>query len=162
MTSGGKPKPLQLKRLQGNPGQRRLPSYEPQPLGAMPPPIPLLGEIGLQEWHRIGPELYRLGILTTADRAIFGAYCRAYERWCWAEEKLKDITDCTVIAPRSGMRLQSAYIGMANVAIKIMAHCAAEIGLTPSGRTRLAMDMQATEDALETFLAPERRQRKKA
>ena len=41
------------------------------------------------EWKRIAPILYRLGILTEIDPAVLAAYGQSYGRWLQAEVELE-------------------------------------------------------------------------
>jgi P27 family predicted phage terminase small subunit len=40
-----------------------------------------LGVMARNEWHRIVPELERLGFLTVIDLGTLEIYCDLYERW---------------------------------------------------------------------------------
>ena len=42
------------------------------------------------EWRRVAPELYRLGLLSMLDTGPFAAYCVAYQHWRTAEEVLSN------------------------------------------------------------------------
>ena len=57
----------------------------------MPEPPSFLAGYALDEWHRIGPEVLRLGLLTVIDLAALAAYCQAYARWQTAEETLAEM-----------------------------------------------------------------------
>lgn len=66
---GPAPKPTELKRLQGNPGKRRLNDSEPRPVATLPRcPSHLTGE-AKAEWRRVARGLYEAGLLTQVDRA---------------------------------------------------------------------------------------------
>src|SRR6056297_3348266 len=69
-----------------------------------------LDPVARKEWRRLARPLFEAGILTVADRAAFAAYCQAWSRW----------------------------IGIANKQSELMGRYLAELGLTPTARTRLA------------------------
>ena len=87
---GRKPKPTAKKRLEGNPGKRKLNKAEPifpaDDLKAQE----MLTPAGRQEWERVAPDLSRQGLLTTVDKAIFAAYCDAFSRWTEASRKVHE------------------------------------------------------------------------
>jgi phage terminase small subunit len=85
-----RPKPVRLRLIQGNPGKRRLPK-EPQPEIAKTcpePPLFVTGEAA-DEWKRLAPELFRLGLLTQVDLGAFAIYCTTFARWKLAEKLLE-------------------------------------------------------------------------
>lgn len=82
---GPAPMPAPVKLLAGNPGHRPIPA-EVKPKPGLPTcPMWLLPE-AKREWRRLGPELDRLGLMTTADRSAFAGYCQAWARWIEAEK----------------------------------------------------------------------------
>ncbi len=79
--AGRKPKPTALKKLEGNPGKRKLNTKEPVPEKGMPDcPKWLLPE-AREEWKRLCQKLSEMGVLTEIDMAAFAAYCQSYARW---------------------------------------------------------------------------------
>lgn len=76
--AGRKPKPTALKKLEGNPGKRKLNTKEPV-LGKGMPDCPkwLLPETK-REWERLCVKLSEMGVLTEIDMAAFTAYCQSY------------------------------------------------------------------------------------
>lgn len=87
---GPKPKPTNLKLLQGNPGQRALPQNEPKPRPNRPKMPSYLGRIGRKRWKELLPELHGVGVLTIVDGDVLGGYCLAYETKIIALEHLRD------------------------------------------------------------------------
>jgi len=67
-------KPTGLKIVTGNPGKRPLPENEPIPQGEVKKPAFVTGK-ATQLWKKRAPELERLGILTSIDVEMFGAWC---------------------------------------------------------------------------------------
>lgn len=136
---GPKPKPTAQKKLEGNPGKRALNKDEPKLPPALPEPPETLTADALVEWNRIAPELFTAKILTNADRAALAAYCQAWGDWVLARNHLAGEDDFTQVS-ENGYQAQSAWVGIANTAMTNFLKIASEFGLTPSARSRLAVD----------------------
>lgn len=159
MRPGSKPTPTQLKILQGNPGRRRLNKNEPQPPAGMPEPPDTLCAIARQEWLEIAPGLAAMGVLTTVDKAVLAAYCQAYADWYRAREGLNEwldlvaadenghISDVYCSPTRDGGFKRNALISVHNDAAVLMVRFAAELGLTPSARSRLSLQIADDSEA---------------
>jgi P27 family predicted phage terminase small subunit len=91
--AGRKPKPTNLKILQGNPGKRKIPENEPKPAKTMPKCPPHLDKIAKKEWRRFSTVLERLGLITEIDGSAFAAYCDQYSRWVQINKDLRTNTD---------------------------------------------------------------------
>lgn len=84
--AGRKPKPTAIKKLEGNPGKRKLNRKEPVPAKGMPEcPEWLLPEAKV-EWERLCVKPSDMGVLTEIDMAAFAAYCQSFARWKEAQE----------------------------------------------------------------------------
>ncbi len=132
---GRKPKPTRLKLLAGNPGKRPINPDEPQPASSARPPD-FLGNTARAEWDRISREMELLGMITGIDQAILAAYCQAYGRWADAENRL-DTIDKTLYRTAGGNVQTSPLLWVANRAMEQMIRAAAELGLSPSSRSRV-------------------------
>ena len=85
--AGRKPKPTAVKKLEGNPGKRKLNKKEPVPEKGMPDcPDWLLPE-AKTEWERLCEKLSQMGVLTEIDMAAFAAYCQSFARWKETQEQ---------------------------------------------------------------------------
>jgi P27 family predicted phage terminase small subunit len=84
------------------------------------------------EWRRVAPELYRLGLLSMLDTGPFAAYCVAYQHWRTAEEVLSN--DDHPLDAADQRRLTRIAANAARDMIKY----ASEFGMTPAARSRLA------------------------
>jgi P27 family predicted phage terminase small subunit len=145
---GRKPTPTALKILAGNPGKRRLNKKEPQmPEGVPECPEHLDGE-ARKEWDRLAPMLSDSGVLTQADRGTLATYCQIWARWVDAETKAKE--QGLLVQTPQGAAIQNPYVGIANTAAKLLRGYAAELGLTPSARTKISAtgDTAAATEAL--------------
>jgi len=76
----GKPKPTQLKALEGNRGKRPLPENEPNPYPMAPDCPEYLDEFSKEAWNRLSPMLEKLGLLTEADGDEFATLCQVIGR----------------------------------------------------------------------------------
>jgi P27 family predicted phage terminase small subunit len=136
---GAKPQPTALRVLRGNPGKRAadLNPDEPQhpPLDAAQVPDEIAGnEIARKEWQRIAPGLVACGHVRVTDRAMLIGYCLKYAHWQEQEQLAQQMpfllkTDHTTIVHPA--------VKIANQTFLIVLRAAAEIGLTPSSRSRI-------------------------
>ena len=159
MKAGRKPKPTNLKRLEGNPGRRPLNKNEPKPIPIAPECPEWLSNKAKEEWARAAPVLERLGLLTELDRAVFAGYCQNYGKWVEAEKFLKE-KGTTYAYPRKDKdgNTISLYIApypqvaIARQCMELIIKLCAEFGMTPSSRGRMSLPGEDTEDPLEKLL----------
>ena len=144
-----KPKPTNLKILQGNPSGRPLNTREPKPKMGIPTPPDVLSKEALAEWDRLSPYLLRTGLITEADRAAFAAYCQAYGRWIEAERVVATQGEC--YTSDKGNIVQNPWLWVANRALEQMYKFLGEFGLTPSSRSKLSIN-PGTEDEMDEYL----------
>jgi P27 family predicted phage terminase small subunit len=143
---GRRPIPTHLKILRGNPGKRALPGNEPEPtpIVEVPEAPPFVQGYARIEWERIGTELVRLNLLTVIDTAVLAAYCVSYARWRTAEETLLEmarrdpVLNALMFKARNGTPMQNPLVVTAAKAASDMVRYAAEFGLSPSARSRIA------------------------
>lgn len=142
MPRGPKPQPTLLKRLRGNPGQRRLNDEEPTPpdmeweltpheLTDMP--------LALKEWARLMPMLRRARQITEADRAALVAVCIEWARYLEAMRKVRELGLIVKAPGRNGYPMTNPYLSVATRALAACNKLWPELGLTPSGRSRVRM-----------------------
>lgn len=86
--AGRKTKPTAVKKLEGNPGKRKLNSKEPVPAKGMPACPDWLMSEAKKEWERLAELMNQMGVLTEVDMAAFAAYCQSYARWKEAQEHI--------------------------------------------------------------------------
>ena len=152
MKPGTKPKPTHLKLIEGNRGKRPLNRKEAKTIPSLPEPPPHLTPDALEEWNRVARLLHRIGLLSEVDRAALAAYAQAYGRWVQAERAIakmaeKDhLTGGLMIKTSNGNAIQNPLVGTANKAAADMMRYAAEFGMTPSARTRIAAEAPAESD----------------
>jgi P27 family predicted phage terminase small subunit len=147
---GRKPIPTHLKLLAGNPGKRKLNRREPKPRVKLPLcPAQLQGEARL-EWRRTGRQLVALRVVTEADKAALAGYCLAYAVVIEASRNLYSKGTFELVPKRKGkVAQQSPYVSILNQGLKQMRAWAAELGLTPSSRTRVqTIEREEADDDL--------------
>mgnify|MGYP003571619065 CR=1 FL=1 len=148
---GRKPKPTELKILEGNLGHRKINENEIKPTcGGVECPEWLTGE-GREEWEKLAPVLRCLGLLTKADVTVFAGYCQAYARWREAERYISE--NGMTFATPSGYVQQVPQVSISQTNFKLMMKCAEQFGLTPSARCRLVSgDVGGGDDDMENVL----------
>ena len=154
--AGRKPKPTALKKLEGNPGKRKLNTKEPVPGKGMPDcPKWLLPE-AKKEWERLCVKLSEMGVLTEIDMAAFATYCQSFARWKEAQEHID--SEGSTFETDKGYQQQTPWVGIANTNQKLMMQAASEFGLTPSARSRIMAASgvgKDDEDEMEALLGGE-------
>jgi len=135
--AGRKRKPTVLKLLEGNTGHRPLPKDEPKPKEDLPecPEYLKDDEFAFNEWNRIAPELYRLGLLTVIDQIALELYCSQYSVYRQAT-KIMNTDGLITTNIRNGDKANPVTT-MARESAKIIKSLCAEFGLTPSSRSRM-------------------------
>ena len=136
---GRKPKPTHLKLIEGNPGKRPINGREPKPPTDQPTCPAHLSPTAKAEWKRLAATMNAIGLLTRIDRTVLATYCQAYGRWVEAERKLAE-TPPLLKTPAGYVQI-SPWITISNKQVELMTRLMAELGLTPSARSRLAVQM---------------------
>lgn len=144
---GPKPKPTELKLLEGNPGKRPLNTQEPKPR-PIPPKMPrgVLPKEGRRLWRELVPKLEKLGVVTEVDGPALVMLCLHYAFAVQAGRQLR----------QEGITIQDRDVRRKHPALQILRdHSAAwrqyaeQFGLTPSARSRLSIP--EPEEADEFF-----------
>jgi len=149
MSPGRKPVPTAIKVARGNPGKRPLNANEPTLEPSVPPcPRWIKGE-ARAEYRRAGALLGAMRVITPADRAALAAYAVVYGRWCEAERMV--VEKGLLVLGVEKKPIQNPYLSVARQTLDQMIRLCAELGLTPSSRTRL----QAAPVEKEADLASE-------
>ncbi len=154
---GPPPKPTALKRIQGNPGKRKLndgPAYS----GAPACPDWLTHE-AKDEWKRVTDDLASLDMLRKVDTASLAAYCQSYARWKQAEETIESegqtidepITNKQGDVVGSKVKRHPA-VSISKEALASMLRASALFGFDPSNRSRITVGGHPSEDPFEEFM----------
>jgi len=150
---GPAPQPQKLKLLHGNPGKRPLKKPRAAPVTASKVSCPEWLSPGAKaEWRRVAPELARMGLLTSLDRAVLAGYCDSYAKWVECSRFIQANGE-HYIAPNGHLR-KWPQAELAKQAAQSMRAFAGEFGLTPGSRLRLNVEVEETpeEDEFEKFL----------
>ena len=135
MTAGRKPKPTQLKVVQGTFRKDRANSSEPKPDNQLPPCPDFLEGRSRKEYFRIGRKLERIGVLTEIDDLALAGLCQSWAEYLEATEQVRK-TGMLVKSP-SGYPMLNPYVTLSNQALKHVKSFLTEFGMTPSSRTRV-------------------------
>jgi len=145
MRRGPPPTPMHLRLLKGNPSRRPIrPEVEPQSPEQLPQPPAFLSEDVRAEWHRLIAEMVRLRLVTAIDTMLFAVYCQSYGDWRSAVEVFNrtrerdPVMAGLLIKDRDGEARQNPLVRIVRNAGEYMVRCAAEFGLTPTARARIA------------------------
>jgi P27 family predicted phage terminase small subunit len=140
---GRPPKPTQLKLLTGNPGRRPLNTREPEPAlqsASLPAHLRWLPDEAKAEWKRLAPELARLRLLTVLETGLLAMYCEAYALWVQAS-KIVAKEGFTFTSANGNPRPHPA-LAVSRAAAETVVKIAAQFGMTPASRTRVAVSPQ--------------------
>ena len=81
---------------------------------------------------------------------MLAAYCQAHALWVEAVSSIARYG--TMVKSPNGYPMQCPYVAVANKQVDIMVRIAAELGMTPSSRTRIRVGQKPPEDPFEAFL----------
>lgn len=135
---GRKPKPTWLKVVAGNPGRRPLNSSEPIPAGELADPPEWLTSAQKDGW-RYAIEHAPPGLLRRLDRSVLAVWVVAEDLHRDAAEKIAKY-GAVIKAPHTGVPIQSPYVAILNKQAALMMKAAAEMGFTPSARSRVNVE----------------------
>lgn len=146
---GPKPKPGELKLLEGNRGHRPVSNDgQLRPQVEVPDPPKYLGREARKEWKRITVELVRYNIVSSLDQHMLGMLCQAVERVVLFETALQRLSVKALEenkAPESpyiahtdkGYELQSVRYQLLNREREMLMKLLGEFGLSPSLRAKV-------------------------
>jgi P27 family predicted phage terminase small subunit len=155
---GRKPTPTVLRVIRGNPGRRPVNKDEPKHAGLAVACPPELSDPEAQaEWKRTIVPAIELGQITTADRSFAIAHCELWATW---RSQIADAArhPHVVSAGASKHPIPNPARGMANKTLMILAKIDAELGLTPTSRTRVGVGGRgaAKKSTVDRFRARKR------
>lgn len=140
---GRKPTPTVLKLVHGNPGKRKIPDNLFTPKAQKPSCPRHIKGVARKEWNRITKILS--GVITDADRGALAMLCVNWAHHVEAIEQMQKLVDAggptaLLVKSPSGYPMQSPWLSIANRSQEMYAKLCTEFGLTPSSRTRVAMN----------------------
>ena len=151
MTRGRKPKPTHLKLIEGNPGKRKLNRNEPKPQGDLCDAPDWLTEEQKAGWSYAISNA-PAGLMKRLDRAALTAFVVAEDMHRQASVAVGKFGLITK-SPSKGEPMQNPYLPIINRQAQIMLKAAAELGFTPSSRSRVEIVGGETEDPADRFFA---------
>lgn len=143
-------KPTALRRAQGNPGKVKGNKSEPQPTIIMPTAPENMSEFARQEWERITPILYRLGLLSEIDTVALAMYCDAVSTWRQAKEQLA--IEGLTISTTNGNVIQNPVLGIRNKAMELAHKFLIQFGMTPASRANVTTREENKNNPLAKFI----------
>jgi len=143
MVKGRKPKPTKLKMLEGNPGGRPLNENEPEYVLTKELMVEMIPDglsfQGLKEWDRLCELLQGQGVVTDADINILQMYINTYDQYLEAQKIIKK-SGLLVVNKKTGRIGSNPAINIAKDCTIQLIKMQAELGLTPSSRSRLQIN----------------------
>jgi P27 family predicted phage terminase small subunit len=134
---GRKPTATVLKLARGNPGKRAINKQEPQPDAlATECPTEIDDPIAQKEWARVIVPAIARGQITEDDRVFAIAHC---ELWATYRSQLADAAKNAhvVSAGKNKYPMPNPARQMANKTLLLLAKVDAELGFSPTSRTRV-------------------------
>lgn len=159
-TRGPRPKPAELKLLEGNRGHRPVVTDgQLRPQVEIPDPPKYLGREARKEWKRITAELVRNNIVAKLDQHMLGMLCQAVERVVLFEtaltrltaqalEKNQDPETPYISRTVQGYEMQSARYQLLNREREILMKLLGEFGLSPALRAKVVTGTRAAQLSL--------------
>ncbi len=141
--TGPKPKPTLLKVLNGNPGKRPLNQREPKPTGDLKDPPDHFSQEQTDIWNYAIAHAPK-GLLKNIDLSVLEIWTTSFALYREAERLLKQAGP-TVSSP-NGLLMPHPSIAIMNKQAGNMMKAAAEMGFTPSSRSRIAVDPEVEAD----------------
>lgn len=145
---GRKPKTTAQKEASGahrkNPQRRN--KDEPKASRGAPakPEHVAADEVASSQWDELCRTLDEMNILTTADRSLLALYCSTYAEWHRLQEHVSK-NGCTTINDKGNVGQSPEGIQVHRYADRLL-KMMAEMGLTPSSRSRIKVPKTEQED----------------
>lgn len=145
---GRRPKPTELKLLQGTARKDRTKENRPEPtkVDALPDPPDYLKKHGKRLWKQQLQQLIQLKMLTQVDLNVLGQYCKEWDLYNMAIDDLD----------KNGFKNKydqiSASVTIKNQAFKNMLSISDRFGFVASAREKLSVPQDKPADPLEQHM----------
>jgi P27 family predicted phage terminase small subunit len=146
---GPKPTPTKTLQLRGS-WRAKTRKAEPKPETEVPSAPSWLKGYAKREWGRLVKEFAKLDMLTGLDRTVLAMHCQALGDMVHYA-KIEEREGSVIVSEKGGMYPHPAANLKANAATRAMKF-GAELGLSPSSRTRINIEPKKAPDKLEAFL----------
>ena len=153
MPGGRRPKPTQLKVVQGNPGRRPLNEDEPTPERVAPMCPDHVSEKAREVWDDLAAVLLNMGVLTEADAYAFERLAECYAEVVDCRESIEEHGRTYATRTQSGgvmVRPRPEVAMLADADRRFRAYLV-EFGLTPAARSKVKADGGAGDDQLAAY-----------
>lgn len=147
--SGRKPLPSLVHLINGNPSKKPAsslgdPGIQWELVRDAPGCPRHLSDYAKEEWDRIAPDLYMLGLINKLDQAELAVYCQAYGDWRHAREQVavlnrKGGDGGYVDLTPNGFKQLGVWMQIANRAEERMRSAGGSFGLNPSARSKITL-----------------------
>lgn len=151
---GPAPKPTKLKQILGNPGRRALNKSEPVSPQLDPVPPEWLDETALEFWSEVVAIVGPMGHVQQSDRHLVMLLALELSQLRQAHEDMRKFGRTVVY--ENGVEQVSPYVTIANKATKNAIQILAQLGMTPSARSRIVVNAAKEEDPFDSFLKQKR------
>lgn len=143
MTRGKKPRPAALRVVGGKEKSDGGPIAST--LASVPAAPAWLCKDGKAEWARVGEELHLLGMLSSIDLGVMAAYCNSFATFVRAmryQATLEKVEPGSSLMAKAanGTVFKHPVLGAISTSTKDMVRFAAEMGMTPSARSRINIE----------------------
>lgn len=132
---GPRPKPTALKLIAGS---KRINKHEPQPSGELYAPPVHLSDAEQEVWRQTIEDAPP-GLLKNLDVEVMVTFVQAVVTRREAVKKLRE-TGLLVKSPVKGDPMQNPYLAIVNKQAQMILKAAAELGFSPSSRSRVSID----------------------
>jgi P27 family predicted phage terminase small subunit len=95
-----------------------------------------LDPIARKEWNRIAKEVIPLGYIGAADLGALAAYCSAFAEFVRADQKVQETGYLIAV---KGKAVPNPWVRIRRDARLAVLKAAAELGITPSSRSRVQL-----------------------
>ena len=139
-----------MKVIRGNPGKQAIKHNEPKPADREPSMPEVLQGEACVEWERINQELRAMGCFKASDMAVITFYASAWADWNNAVKNLNKMAH-PLVTRRENTAIHP-YYRIKQMAEERLLKAAAELGCTPSARSRLKVGDNEAQKQLDLEL----------
>lgn len=135
MPPGRRPKPTNLRVIEGNPGNRPFPPDEPEVEVGFDMPYWISGDpIAVEAFDRIARTLEQACMISRVDCETLAAYCAAFSRYRGAQACIE--SDGPTYETESGPKRNPHFVTLEHASTE-MRQLLVEMGMTPAARSRV-------------------------
>lgn len=136
--------PTETKRLQGNPGHRRLNDREPVPPPGAPEMPDHFDDNAKKAWHWLCGMLGRMNLLAESDVAIMALYC---DTWAEYVKVRRDVNryGFVMISKKTGMPFMTPHLCVEAMLKKQLMQILPAMGLTASSRSQIRVSNKSSQ-----------------